>query len=124
MNKAMIAGLGLLAMTMPALGQDAEAGAKVFRKCKACHQVGEGAKNRVGPILTGIVGAEAGKVEGFKYSDALMEAAADGLVWDAETLDKFLTKPKDLIKGTKMTFPGLRKEEDRANVIAYIESQS
>lgn len=124
MKKAMIAGLGLLAMTMPALGQDAEAGAKVFRKCKACHDIGAEAKNKVGPMLTGIIGAEAGAVEGFKYSDAMMEAAAGGMVWDAETLDAFLTKPKDVVPGTKMTFPGLRKEEDRVNVIAYIESQS
>ncbi|WP_306116777.1 MULTISPECIES: cytochrome c family protein [unclassified Roseovarius] len=109
------------AMTAPALAEgDAEAGEKVFKKCKACHAVGDKAKNKVGPILNGIVGAPAGQVEGFKYSDALMEMAEGGLVWDEASLSAFLTKPKDFMKGTKMSFAGLRKEKDLANVIAYL----
>lgn len=96
-------------------------GEKVFRKCKACHQIGEGAKNRAGPILTGIIGSAAGQVEGFKYSDQMLEAE---LTWDIETLTAFLTKPKTLVPGTKMSFPGLRKPEDIEAVIAYIRSIS
>ncbi len=100
---------------------DADAGAKVFRKCKACHEIGEGAKSKAGPMLTNILGRAAGAVEGFGYSSALMEkATAEELVWDVETLEAFLTKPKTYIKGTKMSFAGLRKEKDRANVIAYL----
>jgi len=93
----------------------------VFNKCKACHAVGEGAANKVGPQLNGIIGAAAGQVEGFKYSDALIEAAAGGLVWDDESLAAFLAKPKDFMKGTKMSFAGLKKEDEIENVIAYLQ---
>ncbi|MEB8388585.1 c-type cytochrome [Rhodobacteraceae bacterium KMM 6894] len=99
-----------------------KAGEKVFRKCKACHQVGEGAKNRVGPVLTGIVGHPAGQVDGFKYSKALKGMADDGLVWDPEALHAFLANPKGFMKGTKMSFAGLKKEEDLAAITAYLSS--
>ncbi|WP_299963641.1 cytochrome c family protein [uncultured Roseobacter sp.] len=99
---------------------DAAAGEKVFRKCKACHAVGEGAENKVGPMLNGVVGREMGAVEGFGYSNALMEFAAEGKAWTPEELDAFLEKPRNYMKGTKMSFAGLRKEEDRQNVIAYL----
>ncbi len=99
-------------------------GEKTFRKCKACHQVGEGAKNKTGPVLTSIVGASAGQVEGFKYSKPMTAAAEDGLVWTEEELSAFLKKPKSYMKGTKMSFSGLRKEKDIAAVIAYLRSQS
>ena len=89
---------------------------------KACHAVGENAKNKVGPQLNGIVGAEIASVEGFKYSKAFMEKKAEGLVWNDETLDAYLTKPKDYIPKTKMSYAGLRKEEDRADVIAYLKT--
>ena len=98
------------------------AGEKVFKKCKACHKVGDGAKNGAGPMLNGIVGAPAGQVDGFGYSSALEAAAADGLVWDEEALHAFLTKPKDFIKKTKMAFGGLKKEEDRAAIIEYLKA--
>lgn len=97
-------------------------GEKVFRKCKACHQIGEGAKNRSGPILTGIVGNNAGAVEGFKYSRALKQAAEGGLVWSETELAAFLAKPKSYMKGTKMSFAGLKKETDQAAVIEYLKS--
>ncbi len=100
---------------------DAAKGEKVFRKCKACHAVGEDAKNKVGPQLNGIVGADIGSVEDFKYSDAFQEKKAEGMVWTEENLDAYLTKPKDLIPGTKMTFAGLRKEDEREDVIAYLK---
>ena len=101
---------------------DAAAGEKVFKKCKACHQVGDGASNKVGPMLNGIVGKAAGAVEGFKYSDAMLAKGGEGMVWDEATLDAFLTKPKDVVPGTKMSFAGLRKEDDRENVIAYLKT--
>ena len=118
--------LGLVAVTvslmsMTANAQDLAAGEKVFNKCKACHAVGEGAKNKVGPQLNGIVGAEVAKVEGFKYSKAMMES---GLVWDEATLAEYLVKPRQFVKGTKMAFAGLKKEEDITNVIAYLSSFS
>lgn len=100
------------------------AGEKVFKKCKACHQVGEGAKNKVGPILNGILDAPLGAVEGFKYSSALMAKAEEGHVWDVATLDAFLTKPKAWLKGTKMSFAGLKKEKDRVAIIEYLKSHS
>lgn len=97
-------------------------GEKVFRKCKACHQVGEGAKNRSGPILTGIVGRAAGAVEGFKYSKPMKAAADGGLIWTQEELAAFLAKPKAYMKGTKMSFAGVKKESDQAAVIEYLKS--
>ncbi|MFK8032897.1 MAG: cytochrome c family protein [Hyphomicrobiales bacterium] len=96
---------------------DATKGAKVFKKCKACHAVGEKAKNRVGPILNGIVGREAAMVEGYKYSKAMK---ASGLTWDEETLASYLANPRKAVKGTKMAFAGLKKEADLENIIAYL----
>ncbi|WP_299029681.1 c-type cytochrome [uncultured Sulfitobacter sp.] len=97
-------------------------GEKVFRKCKSCHQVGDGAKNRVGPVLNGIVGHAAGAVEGFKYSKPMAAAAADGLVWTEAELAAFLANPKGYMKRTKMAFNGLKKEEDQKAVIEYLKS--
>lgn len=101
---------------------DAAAGEKVFNKCKACHSV-EG-QNKVGPHLNGVIGRTAGTVEDYKYSKAMHEAGENGLVWDAPTLETYLVKPKDLVKGTKMAFAGLKKKEDIDNVIAYLEQFS
>lgn len=113
----------LAALPLAAFAEgDAKKGAKVFKKCKACHQVGEGAKHKTGPILTGIVGMAAGHHEDFKYSSALKKMADEGLVWTEEELDAFLKKPKAYMKGTKMSFAGLRKEKDRVNLIAYLKS--
>ncbi|WP_422040017.1 c-type cytochrome [Roseibium sp.] len=116
----MIAGSALLALTAQASAEgDPVKGEKVFKKCAACHAVGENAKNKVGPQLNGVVGSPWGRIDGFKYSKALIEIG-DGKVWDEETLSVYLTKPRDLIPKGKMAFAGLRKEEDRANVIAYL----
>lgn len=98
------------------------AGEKVFKKCKACHQVGESAKNRTGPVLNGVVGGPAGHVGDFKYSKPMAAAAADGLVWTDENLAAFLAKPKAYMKGTKMSFAGLKKDDDIQAVIAYLQS--
>jgi len=98
------------------------AGEQVFRTCKACHQVGEGAKNRVGPQLSGVVNRTAGTVDGFKYSSALQGMAADGLVWDEESLAAFLADPRGFMKGTKMGFAGLKSQADIAAVTAYLST--
>ncbi len=84
--------------------------------------VGEKAKNRVGPMLNGIVDTSSGAVEGFKYSKVAMERADDGLVWSEEELTAFLTNPKKYMPGTKMSFKGLRKEEQIADLIAYLKT--
>ena len=97
---------------------DVKKGKKVFKKCKACHYVDQ-EKNKSGPHLVNIVGRAAGAVDGFKYSKAM---AGSGLVWDEATLAGFLAKPKKYLKGTKMSFAGLKKESDIANVIAYLKS--
>ena len=101
---------------------DAAAGEKVFRKCMACHAVGEGATNKVGPVLNGVVGRHAAAIEDFNYSDAMAEKGEEGLVWDPEHLIAYLENPRDYVPGTKMSFPGLRKEEDRADVVAYLST--
>lgn len=108
----------------PALAEgDVESGEKVFRKCKACHQVGADAQSRTGPVLNGIVGARAGAVEDFSYSSALEDAAADGLVWTEENLAAFLAKPREFMKGARMSFAGLRRDTEIADVIAYLATQ-
>lgn len=99
-----------------------KAGENVFKKCRACHQVGDSAKNRVGPVLNGIVGAPAGAVDGFKYSTALSAMADDGLVWDDASLRAFLANPKGFMKGTKMSFAGLKKDADLDAISAYLAS--
>ncbi|ETX27945.1 c-type cytochrome [Roseivivax isoporae] len=118
-----------VALALPAgaaLAQDgdAEAGENVFRKCQACHQVGEDAQNRVGPVLNGVVGRTAGTLEGYNYSDAMVAKGEEGLVWDVESLSAYLENPRDYVNGTKMSFAGLRKEEERADVIAYLSQFS
>ncbi len=99
-------------------------GEKVYKKCQSCHQVGEGAKNRTGPILNGIVGHPIGAVEGFRYSKVFEELNAEGKVWTEEELAAFLADPRGYAKGTKMSFAGLRKEDDIAAVTAYLQSFS
>lgn len=98
------------------------AGEKVFNKCKSCHMVGDGAKNRSGPHLNGVVGRGFGAVDGFRYSKVIQTAAEDGRVWDDAALHNFLAAPKTYLKGTKMGFAGLRKAEDIDAVIAYLKS--
>ena len=96
---------------------DAAKGEKVFAKCKACHTT-EAGKNRVGPSLAGLFGRTAGTVEGYKYSDSMK---GSGIVWSDETVSQYLEAPKTFIPGNKMIFPGLKKPEDRDNVIAYLK---
>ncbi len=111
-------------LSVPALAEgDAAAGERVYNRCKGCHAVGEGARNRAGPQLNGIIGAEIASVDGFKYSQAFMEKKAEGFVWTEQELAAYLQKPRDYIPRTRMSsFAGLNKEEDRVNVIAYLKT--
>ena len=98
---------------------DAAAGEKTFAQCKACHQI-EAGKNGVGPSLAGIVGRTAGQVAGFNYSAA---NKGSGVTWSEETLFEYLEAPQKFMPGTKMAFAGLKKPQDRANVIAYLKTK-
>ncbi|MGB1105651.1 MAG: cytochrome c family protein [Alphaproteobacteria bacterium] len=109
----------MLSAAMPAHAGDIKAGEKVFKKCKACH-VADKEKNKTGPHLVGIIGRPAASVDSFKkYSKAMK---ASGIVWDAASLDGYLENPKKYLKGGKMAFAGLKKQKDRDNIIAYLES--
>ena len=105
--------------TQTAAAGDAAAGEKVFRKCKACHTVDQGGANRVGPNLYGIVGRAKASAPDYSYSPAM---AGLGGTWTEAELDTYLADPKGAVPGTKMSFPGLKKEADRVNVIAYLKS--
>ena len=96
-------------------------GQKVFRKCSACHVVAKGGKNKIGPVLYGILGKQSASVSDYKYSKALI---AHGKVWSFAEMNSFLIKPQAHIKGTKMAFAGLRSEKDRASVILFMNSKS
>lgn len=108
---------GCLTVT-PALAQDAEAGAKVFNQCRACHQVGETAKNLIGPKLNGLFGRTAGSVEGFNYSEANKKS---GIVWSEAVFAEYIKDPKAKIPGTKMVYAGLKNEQQVADLIAFLK---
>ncbi|CAN7302331.1 c-type cytochrome [Mesorhizobium sp. LjRoot246] len=110
-------------ITSQSQAQDAAAGEKVFTKCKVCH-VADQDKNKVGPSLNGVIGRTAGTHSGFSYSQAMVAAGKSGVKWDEPTLTTYLRDPKAMVKGTKMAFVGLKKDEDIANVIAYLKQFS
>lgn len=117
----------LFAMAMaivPAAAQaegDVAAGKTVFKKCAACH-VHDNTTNKIGPHLADLIGRKAGSVSDFKYSEAMKKKGEEGLVWTDETIAAYLKDPRGYIPGNKMAFVGLKKDEDIANVIAYIKS--
>ena len=116
----MAASLVLLALPARADG-DPEKGRKVFLRCQACHSLKEG-QNRVGPSLHGIIGRKAGSLASFtRYSPAMKSA---DVVWNEETLNKYLKNPRAFVPGNAMAFPGLPKEEDRENLIAFLKQAS
>lgn len=120
-NMVAIAALAL-AWSANANAADVAAGEKVFKKCATCHMVGENAKAKVGPTLNGVFGRTAGTNEEFaaKYSKPMKDAGAGGLVWTEATIGEYLTDPKAFVKGNKMAFAGLKKDDERADVIAYL----
>lgn len=102
--------------------QDADLGKRTFNQCRACHTIDAVKSRPTGPSLYGVVGRTPGTFAGFKYSSAMSEFGAYGKVWTEALLDEYLTKPRNVVPRTRMAFPGLRKAEDRANVIAYLKS--
>jgi cytochrome c len=104
-----------------ALAQDADNGAEVFKRCRACHDVGDTAKNKVGPLLNGIIGRKAGTIDGFNYSDANKKAGAEGWVWTEEKMMEYLLNPRAAMPGNKMAYAGLKDEQDRKDLIAYLK---
>ena len=100
---------------------NAAEGAKIFKKCAACHSITEGGANKIGPALWGVLGRPAGSVPGYKYSKAM---AAHGKNWSFEEMNSFLIKPRDWIKGTKMSFAGLKSKNDRVAVILYMNEKT
>ena len=104
---------------------DTQLGAELFKKqCSACHQIGEGAKNRVGPHLNGVFGRKAANLPDFNYSKSIARMGADGLVWTLETLNAYLENPKALVSGTRMNYRGMSDPEARGALLAYIREWS
>jgi cytochrome c len=114
----LVAAVVFASAAVPASAQDAAKGEKDFIVCRACHQIGPNAKNSVGPVLNGVVGRKAGTYPGYKYSEANEKS---GITWTPEELDKYLTNPQKVVPGTKMIFPGIKNEQKRKDVIAYLE---
>ena len=124
--------ISLLTSIAPAQAAgDAAAGEDIFRKCASCHKVGEGAKNGVGPVLNNVIGRTAGTFEGFRYGKDMIAAGEAGLVWDVDNVQEYIADPRAFLRAylddssarAKMSFK-LRKEEDRANVAAYLATLS
>ena len=122
MVRALVVALG---MTVVAIGAaraegDAAKGETVFKRCAPCHSA-DNKTNKIGPSLQGVVGRKSGTAEGFNFSDAMKNS---GLTWDEATLSQYLENPKAKVPGNKMAFPGLPKEDERQNVIAYLKQHS
>ncbi len=119
MRKIAIVALVSVAGLGQANAQDAAAGEKVFAVCKACHQVGDSAKNVVGPVLNGLIGRKAGSVEGYNYTDANKKS---GITWDEATFSEYIKDPKAKIPGTKMAFAGIKDEQKIKDLIGYLHT--
>ena len=119
-----LAATALVALTATAHAGDPAAGETVFKKCAACHAVGDNAKNKVGPVLNDLIGRQAGTVDGFKYSPAMIAAGEGGLTWTAENIAAYMKDPKGFVPKNKMSFAGLKKDEDIDNLIAFLATHS
>jgi cytochrome c len=117
MLRVLMAAAALCAAAAPAMAADPAAGEKAFAVCKACHKVGESAKNGVGPTLNGVVGRPAGSAEGFKYSDAMKNS---GITWDEANLAEYIKNPKEKVPGNKMAFAGVKDDTKLADIIAFL----
>jgi cytochrome c len=117
-RQLLIASAVLCAATGTSHAQDAAAGEKVFSVCKACHQIGETAKNAIGPVLNGVIGRAAGTIEGFKYSDA---NKTSGITWDEATFKVYIQDPKAKIPGTKMIYAGLKDQQKIDDLLAFLK---
>jgi len=106
-----------LALAGQASAADPAKGKRVFNKCKACHSLQAGQK-RIGPSLHGVFGRTSGTAKGFNFSSAMKKAA---IVWDEKTMDTYIAKPRQLVKGTRMAFPGINNPAERADLIAYLK---
>lgn len=122
MRNLLLAATAAALILLPAIpafaAGDAAKGEKVYAKCKTCHELTT-AKNKVGPTLQGVIGRQAGAVAGFKYSEPMIKS---GVTWDAATIGEYVAKPKEFILGNKMAFAGLKKEDEIADLLAYIEA--
>lgn len=118
MKKVAFSALILFSTVAAAQAQDAAAGEKIFLQCKACHQVGETAKNAVGPVLNGLFGRKSGSIEGYNYSAANKDS---GITWDEAVFSEYIQNPKAKIPGTKMIYAGLKDEKRIADLIAYLK---
>jgi cytochrome c len=120
-----ILGLSLvLPLAAHANEPDLGKGAKVFKKCAACHTLADGEPNKIGPNLFGMFDREVASLEDFNFSDGMTTRAAEIGTWDDANLAEYLTKPRDYVPGTNMSFVGLRKEKDRVNLIAYLRQET
>ena len=119
MKRIVLVALFIAAGLGHANAQDAAAGEKVFLVCKACHQVGDNAKNAIGPVLNGLFGRKAGSVDGYSYSDANKKS---GITWDEATFTEYIKDPKAKVPGTKMAFAGLKDEQKIKDLIAYLHT--
>ena len=126
MVRAGTAALLVATMLVPALAVDAsvENGEEVFKKCRACHDVGPDARNKVGPLLNNLFGRKAGTIEGFSYSDANRKAGENGWVWNEDKMLGYLQNPREAMPGNKMAFAGLSDEQDREDLIADLKTCS
>ena len=103
---------------------DVRAGQALFKECSGCHQVGKGARNRVGPHLNGLFGRKAAGLDDFRYSESLTRAGTNGVEWHADTLSAYIENPRAYASGTRMSYPGMKDAQDRANLIAYLRTFS
>jgi cytochrome c len=116
--RSLIIGAVIVASSTAALAQDIEAGQISFKKCQPCHDVGEAAKNKIGPILNGLDGRKSGSVEGFSYSDANKNS---DITWSETTFKEYINDPRAKIPDTKMVFPGIKNEKEAGDLWAYLK---